>query len=197
MSAATLPAPLANKRPMNFARGETASRIRSRQTGLWGHASKITGPVARSSRTFSDDEHHNPTQPASFGSRRGLDGGLDPANPDDLHDEIVEKALEIIWDCPDRAPLNVSEVAKQLPVTRRTLDRRFAANVGRSVLEEINLCRISRAKRLLAETDLLVKTISYLSGFPSRERMRLLFLREEGLAPSEYREFVKDSNHEN
>ncbi len=106
-------------------------------------------------------------------------------------DEVVARALEIIWNEAQSEPLNVNEVAQQLPVTRRTLDRRFAASLGRSVLEEINLCRISRAKQLLAETDMLVKTISFVAGFPSRERMRLLFLKEEGVSPTEYRELAR------
>ncbi|QDU90428.1 Xylose operon regulatory protein [Pirellulimonas nuda] len=113
---------------------------------------------------------------------------FDSHSREEEQDEIVAKALEIIWNGLQHAPLNVNEVAQQLPVTRRTLDRRFAACLGRSVLEEINLCRISRAKQLLSETDMLVKTISFVAGFPSRERMRLLFLKEEGLSPSDYRE---------
>lgn len=103
-------------------------------------------------------------------------------------DGIVEKAREIIWNHRHLRSVCVSEVAKQLPVTRRTLDRRFAQTVGHSVLDEINACRMWRAKQLLKETDLLIKTVAFLAGFPSRERMRLLFLGEEGLTPSEYRE---------
>ncbi|TWT86015.1 Xylose operon regulatory protein [Posidoniimonas polymericola] len=103
-------------------------------------------------------------------------------------DAIVEQAREVIWSCPHKRPLSVNDVARRLPVTRRTLDRRFAQVLGRSVLDEINACRLSRAKRMLTETDFLVKTVSYLAGFPSRERMRLLFLSEEGLTPTEYRE---------
>lgn len=106
-------------------------------------------------------------------------------------DEVVAQALEIIWGHCDGTPLNVNDVARQLPVTRRTLDRRFADHLGHSVLEEINACRLTRARRLLAETDLLIKTVSYLAGFPSRERMRLLFLSETGMSPSEYRESVQ------
>jgi AraC-like DNA-binding protein len=115
------------------------------------------------------------------------DSCRDDASPSD---PIVEKAREIIWNHGHLRTVCVSEVAKQLPVTRRTLDRRFARTLGHSVLDEINSCRLWRAKRLLEETDLLIKTVAYLSGFPSRERMRLLFLGEEGLTPSEYRERV-------
>lgn len=105
-----------------------------------------------------------------------------------VHDPIVDQAREVIWSHPHKRPLSVNDVARRLPVTRRTLDRRFAQVLGHSVLDEINACRLSRAKRMLVETDFLVKTVSYLAGFPSRERMRLLFLNEEGMTPTEYRE---------
>jgi transcriptional regulator GlxA family with amidase domain len=85
----------------------------------------------------------------------------------------------------------VNDVARKLPVTRRTLDRRFSEVLGRTVLDEINACRLSRAKRLLADTDSPIKAVAYLAGFPSRERLRLAFLTHEGMPPSEYREAVR------
>ncbi|TWT97696.1 Arabinose operon regulatory protein [Botrimarina colliarenosi] len=112
-------------------------------------------------------------------------------NEQPIEDDIVKQALEIIWNHQHSPPLGVSDVAKQLPVTRRTLDRKFSESLGRTVLDEINACRLSRAKRLLAETDSPVKAVAYLAGFPSRERLRLAFLQNEGMPPSEYREAAK------
>src|SRR6185312_10747476 len=101
-------------------------------------------------------------------------------------DPIVHRAMEIIW-THGNCPMSVSDIARQLPVTRRTLDRRFVESTGRSVLEEINACRLSRAKRLLTETDLPVKTVAHLAGFNSTERMRVLFVEREGTSPTSYR----------
>jgi AraC-like DNA-binding protein len=101
-------------------------------------------------------------------------------------DPLVEKALEIIWSRGE-CPISVSDIARELPVTRRTLDRRFVEATGHSVLEEINACRLSRAKRLLTETDLPVKTVAHLAGFNSTERMRVLFIEREGTSPTTYR----------
>jgi len=105
---------------------------------------------------------------------------------DHLDDPVVVRTLELIWTHSHRG-LSVDQIARQLPVTRRTLDRRFQAATGRSVLEEIHNCRLSRAKRLLTETDLPVKTVAYLAGFPSAERMRVLFLQTEDISPFDYR----------
>jgi AraC-like DNA-binding protein len=103
-----------------------------------------------------------------------------------LDDPIVKRAMEIIWSHAS-CPLSVSDIARQLPVTRRTLDRRFVEVTGHSVLEEINTCRLSRAKRLLTETELPVKTVAHLAGFNSTERMRVLFVEREGTSPTAYR----------
>jgi AraC-like DNA-binding protein len=105
---------------------------------------------------------------------------------DDVHDPVVVQTLELIWTHSHRG-LSVDQIARRLPITRRTLDRRFQAATGRSVLEEIHNCRLSRAKRLLAETDLPVKTVAYLAGFSSAERMRVLFLRTENISPFDFR----------
>lgn len=115
-----------------------------------------------------------------------LDGETSLEN--EIEDEIVRAAIEIIWNHTHTPPLAVANVARQLPVTRRTLDRRFSESLGRSVLDEINACRFARAKRLLLETDLPIKTVSYLSGFPSRERMRIMFIEREGLPPRDFRD---------
>lgn len=103
-----------------------------------------------------------------------------------VEDPIVREALEIIWS-HSHCPMSVNDIARQLPVTRRTLDRRFAEAVGHSVLEEINTCRLSRAKRLLKATDLPVKIVAHLAGFSSAERMRVAFVDHEQTPPLAYR----------
>lgn len=147
------------------------------------HHSSASSPSARKRNTR--------VQRASRRSAARVCSKEEPtAGPGEL-DDIVEQAQQIIWDERNIGALNVHEVARQLPVTRRTLDRRFAENLGRTVLDEINRCRLYRAMRLLAETDLLIKTVSYMAGFPSRERMRLAFLSDHGMTPSEYRESMQ------
>jgi AraC-like DNA-binding protein len=125
-----------------------------------------------------------------------IEGSLGAADVSDRlaahrDDPVVQRALEIIW-THSPFPTSVNDIARQLPVTRRTLDRRFADATGHSVLEEINACRLSRAKRLLTETDLPVKSVAHLAGFSSTERMRVLFVEREGVSPISYR---KQTSH--
>lgn len=106
--------------------------------------------------------------------------------PQRLEDPVVVEALQIIRTRSHRA-ISIDEIAEELSVARRTLDRRFTAATGRSILEEINDCRLNRAKRLLAETDLSLRSIANQVGFSAPERMGLLFSRREGMSPSEFR----------
>ena len=126
-----------------------------------------------------------------------VDSGTVPRNRTGSYrdDPIVQRALEIIW-THSHCPMSVSDIARQLPVTRRTLDRRFVEATGHSVLEEINACRLSRAKRLLTETDLPVKTVAHLAGFNSTERMRVLFVEREGTSPTTYRKNAMNARTE-
>jgi len=106
--------------------------------------------------------------------------------PQTTNDSAVDEAFEIIW-TRSHTPISVSTIARRIGITRRTLDRRFASAVGHSVLQEINFCRLSRVKRLLIATDLLVKTVAYLAGFSNSEQLRSVFQASEGCSPSEYR----------
>jgi AraC-like DNA-binding protein len=111
---------------------------------------------------------------------------------DHIDDPLVTRAMEMIWTYSHRV-LSVERLAQSLSVTRRTLDRRFRAALNRSILEEINNCRLSRAKRLLKETDLPVKTIAHIAGFSTAERMRITFIQQEQTAPRDYRRAAKRS----
>jgi AraC-like DNA-binding protein len=116
-------------------------------------------------------------------------------SPDDFsHDEnktatddpLVASALDMIWTHSHRA-ISVDYILGQLPVSRRTLERRFKKACGHSIHDEITQCRFSRASRLLCETNLPVKTVAYLSGFGHPERMRYAFENIVRQSPSEFR----------
>ena len=102
-------------------------------------------------------------------------------------DPLVSEALDLIW-TRSHGTLEVIDIVAKLPASRRTLERRFEAVLGYSILDEINTCRLHRAKRLLSETNLIMKRVAYLSGFSCADRMRLTFLRYANLTPSEYRQ---------
>ncbi len=102
-------------------------------------------------------------------------------------DPIVADAVRLIWGQSGEA-INVEDIVRRLPLTRRSLERRFRKELGLSIHEEIHRCRMDRAVRLLTCTDLLIKNVAGVAGFPSVDAMETAFRRAHGASPSEYRE---------
>lgn len=115
-----------------------------------------------------------------------IPGGNRTVRGKEISDPLIAETLNLIWTHSDRA-FSVKALADRLHVSRRVLERRFQTELGHTILEEIFACRLSRAKRLLRETNLGVKEIAFMSGFPSEERMRVTFNATEKVSPSEYR----------
>jgi AraC-like DNA-binding protein len=101
-------------------------------------------------------------------------------------DTLVSQALTYIWTRGHKA-ISIQRIADHIGVTQRTLERRFQQEVGHSIMEEIIRCRLNRAKRLLQETGMRVKTVAHLAGFPSVQRMRVAFTQREHVSPLAFR----------
>lgn len=101
-------------------------------------------------------------------------------------DPLVADALRFIRNHAGR-PIGVPEVAEQVGVCRRTLERRFSRAVGRSPLKEIARCRVDRAKRLLLETDLPHHRVAAAAGFGGLKALNRTFREIEGISPGRFR----------
>ncbi len=84
-------------------------------------------------------------------------------------------------------PLRVLDVLKEVPIGRRSLERRFRNALGRGLWAEIRRVHVELAKRLLTETDLPMKTIAEQSGFTDFRHMAVAFRQDPGLSPTAYR----------
>jgi AraC-like DNA-binding protein len=116
------------------------------------------------------------------GARKPVDNGRVKVSKD----KLVDSVLDIIWTQSHR-PISVDSILIQVPASRRTLERRFQKAHGHSIHEEILQCRLTRAKRMLRETHLPIKTVAYLSGFSYPERMRCTFIKILRTSPSDFR----------
>ncbi len=104
-----------------------------------------------------------------------------------MDDSVVARALRFIRDHANR-PMGIDAVVERAGVSRRTLERRFAAAVGRSLFEEMDARRMDRARRLLMETDLPVTRVAETAGFSRLKPMLRAFRRAEGTTPAGYRQ---------
>jgi LacI family transcriptional regulator len=82
--------------------------------------------------------------------------------------------------------LNVKELLNEVPLNRRTLERRFVSVLGHTPLEEIRRIRIERAKVLL-QTDLPMYEVASRSGFGTAEYLATSLRQATGSTPTAYR----------
>ncbi len=83
--------------------------------------------------------------------------------------------------------VTTTEVAEHVALSRSTLQRRFAAALGRSPRDEILRAQLDRVRQLLIDTDLPLARVAELAGFHYVESMCRLFKRRLGLTPGQFR----------
>ena len=83
--------------------------------------------------------------------------------------------------------IHVRDVLKAVPQSRRLLEARFKKLIGRTPHEEILRVRLNRARELLSSTDLSLAAIAERTGFVHSEYLSVVFKRETGAPPSQYR----------
>lgn len=83
--------------------------------------------------------------------------------------------------------IQVDDVLRAVPMSRRSLERAFQETLGRSPAMEIRRVRIERAKQLLATTDLPIPKVARASGFGTGEYLATLFRQVTGITPLKYR----------
>ena len=101
-------------------------------------------------------------------------------------DELVTRVLELIWTGSHRG-LTMEQICETVGVPRRTVERRFRAIRGHSLLTEVNHSRCRRARHFLESTELPIKNVCWLAGFSNTEQMRVTFLQLVGMTPGQYR----------
>lgn len=83
--------------------------------------------------------------------------------------------------------INVSDVLKNFPTSRRVIERKFRKTLGCTPHEEIVRQRIARVKQLLSSTELPLREIAERAGFEHTEYLTVAFKRETNLTPTQYR----------
>lgn len=108
----------------------------------------------------------------------------DVANVDDPD---VAQAMAFIKANVGR-PIQVDDVLEHLSMSRRSLERRFRAAIGRSVAVEIRRSHLERAKQLLTNTTLSIEEVALASGFTNATLLGVVFRRYVGESPSTFRQ---------
>lgn len=103
------------------------------------------------------------------------------------HDPLVGEAQDWIRQHLAR-PFTISDLARQLGCSSRTLSRRFTRTLGYSPSQYIQRCRAEMAAQLLRSTDASVSDIAARVGYAEEGALRKAFQRTFHSSPLKYRQ---------
>jgi LacI family transcriptional regulator len=89
-------------------------------------------------------------------------------------------------------PIQVADIATHAGLSRRSLERKFEAALGRSPAAELRRLRLERACELLETTDMTIPDVAERAGFGSPEYLAFIFRHELGLTPLKYRRAARN-----
>lgn len=104
-------------------------------------------------------------------------------------DPVVGHALRLLHQDP-ATPWTVASLARQVGVSRATLARRFADEVGETPMAYLTEWRLALAADLLRDPEATVAGVAHQVGYGSGFALSAAFSRVRGLSPSEHRALV-------
>ena len=104
-------------------------------------------------------------------------------------DPLVKKVLDYIAGHIS-TPFGAAQIADALKVSRNVLDKRFRADLNRSVGDEVKRQRLAMAKLLLRNSGKTVAEIAKAAGFCTPSHLANTFRAITKMTPREYRDAV-------
>jgi LacI family transcriptional regulator len=103
-----------------------------------------------------------------------------------ISDSLTAQAVQYIHQHACNG-ITVDKVAEYCGVSRRFMERSFNQFLGTSPHEQIVRAKLSRVKQLLIETDFPLDTIARKCGISQAAHLSVLFKKEVGETPGEFR----------
>ncbi|CAA6690719.1 MULTISPECIES: DNA-binding transcriptional regulator [unclassified Lentimonas] len=103
-----------------------------------------------------------------------------------IADKQIKQALTYIraHACEE---ISVEDILTEVPMARRSLERRFTQYIGRTPALEIRRIRINHVRKLLAKTDMTMQEIAEACGYSGYNYLGMIFKKETGMSPGAYR----------
>jgi len=109
-----------------------------------------------------------------------------------VSDDLLASAVQFIKQNSQRH-IQVSDILREVPVSRRALEKGFRKCLGRSPAQEIRRVRVDHAVQLLCDTSWAMPRIAAACGFERSELLTRAFRRELKTTPSAFRkQHLKD-----
>jgi len=101
-------------------------------------------------------------------------------------DSVVERAQHFLQKHMAK-DVRMSDLARAIAVSERTMARRFAAAIGQTPLEYLQAVRLQAARAMLETGDMPVQSIAAQVGYSDASSFSRLFRQGVGLSPGSYR----------
>ncbi|ORM82064.1 XylR family transcriptional regulator [Pantoea deleyi] len=108
-------------------------------------------------------------------------------------DPYVIRAMNFIRDNACKG-IKAEQVISFTGISRTSLEIRFKAHLGATIHTVIHNEKIEHARNLLITTDLPMKEISLIAGYPSVQYFYLVFRKTYNLTPKAYRSRYQEQN---
>ena len=83
--------------------------------------------------------------------------------------------------------ITMGDILREVPTSRRTIERKFMDYLGRTPTEEIRRVRMAKAKHLLAETDMSMPAIANACGYGTYNYLTRVFSQQNHMTPRDFR----------
>lgn len=118
---------------------------------------------------------------------RRLESRVEQESVPVVHNERVQRALDIILKGFRDSTLSLESIAETVGVHKGYLSRVFKEETGCSCYEYLQKYRIRLAERMLADQNLKVYEIAEQTGFHSYDQFCTVFKKHAGVSPSVFR----------
>jgi len=102
------------------------------------------------------------------------------------HSQPLTQAL-LLMESNLEHPMQITEIAQQLKISHRQLDRLFQKFLQTSPAQYFRSLRLARAAGLLSQTGLNISEIAFGCGFQSSSHLGRYFRQQYGVTPGTYR----------
>ena len=93
-----------------------------------------------------------------------------------------------------RQKISLKDVCERFNYSRSFICKIFKEQTGESLICYFNRLKIEEAKKLLADTDMTVISISEMLGFSEAKYFGVTFKKQEGMSPQSYRAAIRRAN---
>ena len=115
-----------------------------------------------------------------------LHSGKNPTDQTSARQEIPASVLRVI-DSRYKEHLTLDDIAEAISVSKYHMCRTFRRAAGITVTQYLVSYRLAEAKKMLAETNIQVADIAVNCGFDTSSHFCIVFRRNEGMTPNEFR----------